>query len=471
MNGRGGRTLNAPTSNRDRAGRPPLRANRTSARTRTVSFGILLLAFVMAAAAGGGWWWISRDRQPVVLTVGSGPFGSDSDALMRHVADVVARHSKTLRLAVRATRDPSENIARLNSRQIDLAVIRADTPVVSDVRMIAGLFPDYFQIVVRADAPARSVADLPGLRIAIPQFGTDAFRSFWVLADHYDLPVTNYNWRAVPFEAAAAGLLAGRYDALFTVRSLRDETLLRMFEDAQLKGLKLRYIPIEQAAAIALKRPFLRPETMPVGAFTGALPVPGGQTPTAAVERILVSRADVPDDAIRELTSILFEHRLDLTIRFSLASAISEPDLSRGLNVPLHDGAAAFFDRDKPSFIQENAEPIALGVTLLAMAFSGLLALRRRLVNRQKNRADVYNYRLLDLLARARQARTAGEIDQLRGELDAILETVVVALDTDEVTDEGFQSFFLLWESVRATLRECRLDRAIPETGAAHRPG
>jgi hypothetical protein len=29
-----------------------------------------------------------------------------------------------------------------------------------------------------------------------------------------------------------------------------------------------------------------------------------------------------------------------------------------------------------------------------------------------------------------------------------------VALDTDEITDEGFQSFSLLWESVREMLNE-----------------
>ncbi|MCB1418538.1 MAG: hypothetical protein KDJ74_05870 [Notoacmeibacter sp.] len=407
-------------------------------------------------AALAGWYWVSREPEIVVLRVGAGPFGSDSYELMRHTAEVVERHSKSLRLSVRATRDPSESISLLNSGKIDLGAIRADTPVISNVRMIASLFPDYFQIVVRNDAPAWTVNDLPKLKIAIPDFGTDGFRSYWIVADHYDLPVNRPTWTATSFPEAAKGLLSGQFDAMFTVRSLRDDMLLRMFEEAQLKQLKLRYIPIPQAAAIALKRPFLESAVMPVGAFTGALPVPGSETVTAAVQRILVSRAEVPEDAIRELTAILFEHRLDLTIRFSLASAIRQPDEARGLNVPLHDGAAAFFNRDNPSFIQENAEPIALGVTLFAMMISGLLAIRRRLDARQKNRADVYNYRLLELNAQARQASNIDDLSRLRNELDEILETVVVALDTDEVTEEGFQSFSLLWGSVRDTIRERR---------------
>ena len=108
-------------------------------------------------AALAGWYWVSREPEIVVLRVGAGPFGSDSYELMRHTAEVVERHSKSLRLSVRATRDPSESISLLNSGKIDLGAIRADTPVISNVRMIASLFPDYFQIVVRNDAPAWTV--------------------------------------------------------------------------------------------------------------------------------------------------------------------------------------------------------------------------------------------------------------------------------------------------------------------------
>ncbi len=409
-------------------------------------------------AAAVAWQWFGRAPEIVTLKVGSGPYGSDSYALMRHVADVVERHGSGIRLDVRSTRDPSDNISLLNNRRIDLATIRADTPVVTDVRIVADLFPDYFQLVVRDDTGVRTVSDITRLHIAIPEFGTDAFRSFWVLADHYDLSTTGFDWSAVKFDEARRGLLSGRYDGVFTVRSLRDESLIRMFEDAQTKRLRLRYLPIRQASAIALKRPFLTPASIPVGAFTGASPVPGSDTPTPAVERILVTREDVPEAAIRELTAILFEHRLDLTIRFSLASAISKPDESRGLSMPLHAGSEAFYNRDQPSFLQQNAEPIALVVTVLAMLGSGVLALRRRLVSAQKNRADVYNYKLLELRERARGAASEAELTQLRDELDTVLETMVVALDTDEVSDEGFQSFALLWELVRDAIRERRIE-------------
>ena len=47
-----------------------------------------------------------------------------------------------------------------------------------------------------------------------------------------------------------------------------------------------------------------------------------------------------------------------------------------------------------------------------------------------------------------------------------MLETVVVALDTDEVTDEGFQSFSLLWDAVRETINDRLDDLTISRSGA-----
>ena len=439
-----------------------LSANAGSRRVRLRRSAFLATLLVVTLGGLAAWYETSRARPAVVLTVGTGPFGSDAHMLMSEVADVVARHSSTLRLAVRATRDSSENISLLNRGRIDVGVIRADTPVVADIRVVADLYPDVFHLIVRDDAPVFTVNDLSKARVSIPEFGTDAFRSFWVIGDHYDLPIDRFGWKAEPFENGAVRLLAGSVDALFTVRSLRDRQLIRMYEDAQLKGLKLRYVPIRQAEAISVKRPFLRVSEIPLGAFTGATPVPAIDTPTAGVDRVLVSRIDVPGEAIRELTRILFERRLDLTIRFALAAAIQQPDPARGLSVPMHEGAQDYFDRDEPSFVQENAEPLALLVTVLTLLVSGLFALRSRFMAGQKNRADIYNFQLLDIQKRAILEDDLTELAGLKIELGNILQTVVEALDTDEVTDEGFQSFSVLLESVRETINdriaELRLD-------------
>lgn len=448
-----------PTANRT--------ANASSRRTRA-RLSLLVGTVAIAAIAVAGWYWFERDREPFELTVGAGPYRSDSYQLMREVAEVVERHSRTLLLKVVATRDSSRNISILNGGEVDLATIRSDTPVISNIRLVAYLFSDYFQILTHPDSGIFSVTDLLGKKVAIPPFGSDEFRSFWIIGDHYDLPVSGVNWFAMDFEGAANQLQSGEIDALFTVRSLRDRLVLDLFDDAKLKDLPVRLLEIDQAPAIALKRPFLRSESIPKGTYDGDAPTPSREIVSAAVNRILVTRSDVDETAIRELTRVLFEHRLDLTIRFALASAIGQPDSATGLSVPLHAGAAQFYNRDEPSFIQENAEPLALLATLIAMSASALFALRSRFVHRQKNRMDSYNYLLLDIADRARASTSVSEIAALKSEMTGVLERVVGALDTDEVTDEGFQSFSFLWESIREILTERQSELETSNTGSGN---
>ncbi|MFZ1682074.1 MAG: TAXI family TRAP transporter solute-binding subunit [Rhizobiaceae bacterium] len=426
-------------------------------RTRRRSL-FVAMAVLAAVAIGGGWFiWrtlLAPPDEPITLVVGAGPSGTDAHALLREIAEVVERHSTRVRLKVRETRDSSESISLINQRQVDLAAVRADTPVVADVRLVARLYPDYFQFIVASGAPARSVNDLVGHRVAVPDFGTDAIRSFFVVADHYDLPLDRVHWKATSFDDARRGLLSGRYDALFTVRSLRDPELVRLFEDAQLKDRDLRYLPVRQAEAMALKRPFIKAALIPEGAFNGNSAAPTLDTQTAAIDRLLVTREDVDAEAVREFTAILFEHKLDIALRAPLGASIAVPDLAGGMAVALHDGAADYYDREKPSFLESNAEPIGLILTVAAMLVSALAALNSRFASGQKNRADRYNHQLLALDDGLDEIADAEQLAATKKAHSEILHAVVEALDADEIAEDGFQSFALLWQSVRDHIRE-----------------
>ena len=422
------------------------------------SYSLWLMLAMLAASSVFAFLYFFQDDGPVTLKIASGPYRSDSYELMREVADVVDRHSDKLIIEVIPSKDSSNNISLLNRGVVDLATIRSDTPVVSNVRMVADLFPDYFQLITRSESLIYTPNDLVGKKVAIANYGTDEFRSFWVLGDHYDLPINGIKWKTMSFEDAKDSLISGAVDAVFTVRSLRDRVLLNLFEDAELKKLSLRYISLDQAEAISIKRPFLKVGHLPKGTFSGKAPIPRSHTITTTVQRILITRDDLDDEPIRELTKILFENRLDLIIRFALASALKPPKSDEGLAIALHPGSEQYFNRDQPSFLQENAEPIALMITIAAMLFSGLLALRSRFVSTQKDRMDSYNYVLLDIAELANETTDLKTLKELRVNLFDTLEKVVRALDTDEVTEEGFQTFSFLWESVRVMLVEREKD-------------
>ena len=420
-----------------------------------------IFALIAAIGAFGYWYVFEREVEPVVLTVAAGTSDSDTFHLMREVSEVLVRHSDTVRLKVVTSPNSSESTAKISSRLVDLATIEANTPAYTDINLVTELFEDYFLLVAR-DGWGRSdvresfetVTDLPTSPVAIPPSGTSENRSFWAVIDHYKIAPETLGTLAVGNERARELFLSGKVNAIFLQSSLRDPFLLSFIGEAGLRGIKLKFLPIDQADAMKLKRPYLDPVTIVKGAFDGRLPLPAENVVVPSLKRVLVAGAHVDEDAVYELVRVIFENRLDLLIRMPLSSRIANPRVSEVTSLGLHNGAARYFDRDQPSFLQENAEPMALIVTIFAMLISALLALRRNMKSRAKNTGDKYNDKLLDIAQRARSTSDVTVLKEMKAELVALLERVVHALDTDQITEEGFQSFAFLWNSTKETVNE-----------------
>jgi hypothetical protein len=158
-------------------------------------------------------------------------------------------------------------------------------------------------------------------------------------------------------------------------------------------------IEIDQADAMRVKRPALKSVTLPRGVYSGTPAIPDRDITTVAADRILVTRAAVPEDVVRQVTTILFENQRELSLSSRLAGFVQQPDLSGATLLPIHPGAIAFYNRDQPSFFQENAEPIGVTVSVTAILMSLLLWAKRRWEEGQKGRIDVYNLDLVQMTA------------------------------------------------------------------------
>ena len=427
------------------------------------AFWILLFTVIFALAIAGGWWVYQDSQRITTLDVAAGQRGADSHTLMLEISQVLERHSSNLRLNILEGRDVDDGVTMIENGAAHLATVSANTPAYSNIQLVANLFSDYFLMITRVEpekpatddfASLQRVTDLPGHGIIIPEAGSNANYAFWSVVDHYKVPPESFRTYVLPREQAMERFISGGADAIFFMLSLRDPFLLRFIEEAGLRNMKLKFMPIDQARAMRLKRPFMSEATIVKGAFDGRMPLPANDIAVPSVNRMLVAGKDVGVAAINELVRTVFANRLDLLIRMPLSSSISDPRKDETAVLSLHDGAQQYFDRNEPSFLQEHSESMAFVITILAMIGSAVLALRRNLMARAKNRADVYNVELLEIAARARQSEDVSSLRAMRDELGAVMEKVVQALDTDKVTDEGFQSFSTLWGSVRDTVND-----------------
>jgi hypothetical protein len=58
------------------------------------------------------------------------------------------------------------------------------------------------------------------------------------------------------------------------------------------------------------------------------------------------------------------------------------------LNVPIHEGVTAYFDRNKPNFIEAHASFLSLLLSGVTLVGSGLLGLRVKILQNQKDQTE-----------------------------------------------------------------------------------
>ncbi|MEG5101155.1 TAXI family TRAP transporter solute-binding subunit [Microcoleus sp. AT13-A5] len=401
---------------------------------------VALLSVVLIGFFG---WALHQDKQRVYeLTLATGnktgyyyPFG-------QAIAEVVMQQNPRLRIKVVETEGAEENMRRLEANEAQLAIALNDTAAVPQARVIASLFKEAFHLIVSEQSGIESVSDLKGKHIALRAKGSTSYSSFWLVSKHYGLKPSDFQFTPGSWAETTKLFASGEVDAIFWVVPLGSDLVSDLLQNTPGK-----LVPIDQAAAMKIKWPYLQADLIPKGTYKGDPAVPDVDLPTVGVEATLLVRKDVDPVIVKEITRILFEYRRNLVATNSLAAMISQPSESGGLALPVHEGAQAYYDREKPDFFAANSDVIGLSFSFVTLFVSWLLQLRARFLHQQKNRADKFNLIILNLIQRSRQAGTFEEIDRLQEELFEIFKQVIVDLDEDRIDADSFHSFTFTWET------------------------
>lgn len=414
--------------------------------------GRVLVAMVVLLAMGGGY--VYYDQQRVqVLRIGTSGAGNVSYTVSQALAKVAAREYPRLRLEIVETKGAVENMRLLHEGKVDLAFAQSDIPAVPEARLVAHVHPQLFHLIVRSDSTIRSVADLKGKRVGTPGKGGGSYNAFVVLMKHFDLVPEDFaSFRNVSSSVLVKDLLGGELDAVFGSDAYGEE------RPRQLLGSgRTRLVPIDQAAAMRLTLPYIIAQTIPKGAYKANPPIPGNNLDTVAIQSSLLAHRDVDTALVHELTRLLFDYRLELIAAAPQLTALKSPLEGGAEGMAIHDGARAFYDRDKPSFIEANTDYIALLMTLLTMGGSGLLAMRSRLNQAKKKRGDQYNQEIVTLMELVQNSDDLAQLATAERKLLAMFRQVVDAKDQGELESDSLEQFVLTWNQALQAVRHRQL--------------
>lgn len=424
-------------------------------------------------------WNLSSRFTSPQITIAAGDKTGESYIISEAIQKVVERRSN-IKIQLKETKGTTQNLEMLSAGQADLVTAQADVvsqkigTLASDksiffhyqkkatAKTVAVLYRDLFQLVVK-DSQINQFVQLKGKTIALTASGGQ-YESFIKIAEHYglrqkDFKITGLDSSGKPINSyddnrADQDFQQNRADAIFRVRAAGNKSISNFVNNYQGK-----LIPIPQAEAMKIKQPALESAIIPQGTYRGNPAMPSTNLPTVAISRLLLASDQVDARIIREITQIIYEYRQEIANEIAqkhaeiqpLVANINRPSNSGSIDISLHPGALSFYERDKPSFIQENADYVALILTVFVLIFEWIKQIKLWIEKSKKDEADEYLKSAINLMKEGQY-----QLEDRQKRLDKTFDEAAKALIDEKISQESFRTFNEAYKTTREAIEKDR---------------
>ena len=376
------------------------------------------IAVLVAGAGLLGWRWYAK---PATLTVAVGSLDGEASRLVTAIARKLTQSGAPVRFSMIETGSALEAANIFASGKADLAVVRGDAGDLSQAQVVA--------IVAHAVAllvapPGSSVTDLAELkRATIGVVSGDINRRIVkALTDEYDLGRAGVTFKDVAPADARKALETKEVRAILVVVPLAEKylSLVRgLFPQSQKTAPVL--IAIEQAGAIAGRERAFESFDVPKGTLRGAPPAPADDLTTLRTTFYLVARKKLDNDLVTSLAESVMNARRDLLPEMPILSQIAAPDTDADAYLPVHPGAAAFYNGTQESFLDKWGNIIFLAPMIAGGLASVLAAAWKFMRAGQPLTQEQALDALYALGQRIRASNSEAELDEIEAEIDRVL--------------------------------------------------
>ncbi|MEQ8907182.1 TAXI family TRAP transporter solute-binding subunit [Ekhidna sp.] len=207
------------------------------------------------------------------------------------------------------------------------------------------------------------------------------------LFDFYGLDLSKID---VTFNMAEAGTISVLTN-LFTKEKLQEFQGFNLFSFDDVDNLG----NASSVEGISLKNPRLSPFVIPEKAYWSFTKTP---IVTLSVDLIMIVRAEMLEVSVNDFTKTMLRNRQVFTSIDPLLFNGLREDFNQGiLNIPLHEGARTFLDRDEPSFLERYAELGGVALSIVIAIFSGIVSLTKWQAQKKKDKIDEFYEDLMNI--------------------------------------------------------------------------
>jgi TRAP transporter TAXI family solute receptor len=282
------------------------------------------------------------------VTLGTATPGGGFPVYGQAVADTINEVDPTLEVRPRNTKGSTENVPRLESGSLDLALVQGEvahealagigrTP--ADLRVLAAMYSTPGMFVVRADSPYRSIEDLKGRPVAFGARGSGLIILARYVLDGLGLD-RDRDFQAVLLDAAGDGpamVMDGRAAALwgggigwpgFTAVARGPA------------GARFLVPDLDGIQRIQRKHPFLKLMLVPAGSYPGQT----AELHSVGSWSFIMTRPTLADDVAYRLARALHRGEAALAARLAQARETTAANTVAAVTRPelLHPGVRRY---------------------------------------------------------------------------------------------------------------------------------
>ncbi|MTV16715.1 C4-dicarboxylate ABC transporter substrate-binding protein [Bradyrhizobium elkanii] len=408
--------------------------------------------------------WYAR---PTTLTVAVGSLDGEANKLISAIAGKLTESKATVRLHLVQTTGPLESAAAFASGKVDLAVVRGDVGDLAQAQAVIVLAHAVALIIAPPGASISNVTELK--RVTVGVIGFDANQKLIkVLSDEYDLARAGVTFKPLLPSDARRSLETKDVRAILLVVPLTEKYLSlvrRALPHTARTGPVM--IAIESAGAIAEKERAYESFDVPKGTLRGSPPIPPDDLTTLRTSFYLVAQKKLGNDLIGDLTQSIMTARHDLLAELPGLAQIATPDTDADAYIPVHPGAAAFYEGTRESFLDQWGNAIFLA-PMIAGGLASVLAAAWKFLRPAETKSREEPLDMLYALGpRIRTAEHVPELEEIEREIDQVLRTQRKQPVADDQVERAVTAVNVAAHRLENLIHDRRVYLASRQTGQA----
>jgi uncharacterized protein len=211
-------------------------------------------------------------------------------------------------------------------------------PKVTDLRLIANLYPESIHLVVKKGSGIKSVADLKGKRVALDEPGSGTLIDARLVLAAYGVKESDLKPEYIKPNQAGDKLKDGSLDAFFFVGGAPAGAIAELASSGT--GIELVPLGGPQAEALRKSSPWFAVDNIAANTYKDVPAVT-----TLAVGAQLVTSAKLDTETVYQITKAMYSDATQKTLAAGHAKGkyITKENAVQGAGIPFHPGAEKFY--------------------------------------------------------------------------------------------------------------------------------